>query len=106
VRDISRAAGISESTFFRYYASKNDVAWGDFDDLVRFEGHFDALSATVSLATALRECILAFNGFTDNEPPWIRRRMTLLLKVTGAPSALCAALCSLVRRRRGIRRAP
>ncbi|MGI8756023.1 MAG: TetR family transcriptional regulator, partial [Acidimicrobiales bacterium] len=35
VDDIARAAGISRRTFFRYYASKNDAVWGDFDGLLQ-----------------------------------------------------------------------
>jgi TetR/AcrR family transcriptional regulator, regulator of mycofactocin system len=82
VRDIAGAAGVSRRTFFRYYASKNDVAWGDFDEhLARFKGHFDAVLPTVPTPTALRECILAFNDFSEDELPWLRQRMTLLLRV-------------------------
>lgn len=28
---IAAAAGISRRTYFRYFESKNDVAWGEFD---------------------------------------------------------------------------
>src|SRR5437899_3441701 len=31
VHDIAEAAGIGRRTFFRYFPSKNDIAWGDFD---------------------------------------------------------------------------
>ncbi len=100
VTDIARAAGISRRTFFRYYASKNDVAWGDFDEhLARFQAHFDAVPHTISTTSALRECILAFNDFSDDELPWLRRRMTLLLGVPAlqAHSALrYAAWCDIV----------
>jgi mycofactocin system transcriptional regulator len=100
VDDIARAAGISRRTFFRYYASKNDVAWGDFDEhLARFQAHFDAVAPTVPMTTALLECILAFNDFSDEELPWLRRRMTLLLGVPAlqAHSVLrYAAWCDIV----------
>ncbi|MGH8987220.1 MAG: mycofactocin system transcriptional regulator [Acidimicrobiales bacterium] len=100
VKDIARGAGISPRTFFRYYASKNDVAWGDFDvHLTRFAAHFDAVPPTVPTATALRECILAFNDFSEGELPWLRQRMTLLLGVSAlqAHSVLrYAAWCDIV----------
>jgi len=100
VDDIARAAGISRRTFFRYYASKNDVAWGDFDEhLARFQAHFDAVASAVPTAKALLECILAFNDFSDEELPWLRQRMTLLLGVPAlqAHSALrYAAWCDIV----------
>ena len=36
VDDIAAAVGISRRTFFRYYESKPDVVWGEFDaELVR-----------------------------------------------------------------------
>ncbi|MGH8979761.1 MAG: mycofactocin system transcriptional regulator [Acidimicrobiales bacterium] len=100
VDDIARAAGISRRTFFRYFASKNDVAWGDFDEhLARFQAHFDAVPATVPTTAALFECVLAFNDFSDAELPWLRQRMRLLLGVPAlqAHSALrYRAWCDIV----------
>src|SRR5579872_5890996 len=31
IDDIAAAAGIGRRTFFRYFGSKNDVIWGEFD---------------------------------------------------------------------------
>jgi len=82
VDQIAAAAGIGRRTFFRYYRSKNDVAWGDFDDqLARFRASFAAVPATTSLAAALHDCIARFNDFPPDEEPWLRRRMALLLGV-------------------------
>ena len=32
IDDIAVAAGIGRRTFFRYFPSKNDVPWGNFED--------------------------------------------------------------------------
>ncbi len=109
VKDIARTAGVSRRTFFRYYASKNDVAWGEFDEhLARFQAEFDAVPPSVSMATALRECILAFNDFTDDEVPWLRQRMALLLRVPALQAhsvlryvAWCDIVAKFVARRTG-----
>lgn len=111
VDDIARAAGISRRTFFRYYASKNDLAWGDFDEhLARFQAHFDAVPATVPMTTALLECILAFNDFSTEELPWLRQRMTLLLRVPALQAhsvlryaAWCDIVATFIARRTGCR---
>src|SRR5437660_843509 len=44
VDDIATAAGIGRRTFFRYFASKNDVVWGAFDaGLDHFRAVLDAV---------------------------------------------------------------
>jgi mycofactocin system transcriptional regulator len=81
VDDIAAAAGIGRRTFFRYYASKNDVAWGDFD--AHLETMRAALAATppdVPVLAALCHAILDFNTYPDTEADWHRRRMTLILR--------------------------
>ncbi|HVX22733.1 MAG TPA: mycofactocin system transcriptional regulator [Acidimicrobiales bacterium] len=82
VDQIAAAAGIGRRTFFRYYRSKNDVAWGDFDEqLARFRASFQAVPASMPLPAALHDCIARFNDFPAEEEPWLRRRMALLLGV-------------------------
>lgn len=82
VDDIAEAAGIGRRTFFRYFPSKNDLPWGDFDALVaRMRTHLLALPREVPLLTALREAVVEFNRFPNVERSYHRRRMTLLLTV-------------------------
>jgi mycofactocin system transcriptional regulator len=80
VDDIATAAGIGRRTFFRYYASKNDVAWGDFDaQLVGMRAALAATGPDVPVLAALRQAILDFNTYPVAEADWHRRRMALIL---------------------------
>lgn len=109
VEEIARSAGVSRRTFFRYYASKNDVAWGAFDESLQgFQAHFDAVPPGVPMTTGLHRCILAFNDFSDDELPWLRQRMTLLLRVPALQAhsvlrytAWCDIVANFVARRTG-----
>jgi mycofactocin system transcriptional regulator len=80
VDDIAREAGIGRRTFFRYFASKNDLAWGNFD------AHLEVMRRALAAAPAdepvlavLRQAILDFNTYPAAEGAWLRRRMTLIL---------------------------
>ncbi|MFD1722737.1 mycofactocin system transcriptional regulator [Amnibacterium endophyticum] len=80
VDDIAAAAGIGRRTFFRYFASKNDLPWGDFDGLVEaMRVRLASVPQDVPPLAALREAVLAFNRFPDVADEDHRRRMTLLL---------------------------
>ena len=82
VGDIAAAAGIGRRTFFRYYASKNDVVWGDFDaELGRMRALLAARPGDEPLMTSLRHAVLDFNTFSPDEAPWHRRRMAIVLTV-------------------------
>lgn len=82
VDDIATAAGIGRRTFFRYFPSKNDLPWGDFERLLEGMRVFLAgLPATMPLMVAIREAVLQFNRLPDDEIPYHRRRMQLLLHV-------------------------
>lgn len=80
VDDIANAAGIGRRTFFRYFPSKNDVAWGDFDgQLTRMRERLATYPHEVRLVDAIREALVDFNRVDPAEAPWHRRRMELIL---------------------------
>ncbi|MFI6077401.1 mycofactocin system transcriptional regulator [Actinoplanes sp. NPDC051343] len=82
IDDIAASAGIGRRTFFRYFASKNDLVWGDFEDhLTGLRSLLAAVPAEVPMMDALREAVIEFNRFDPEVVPWHRRRMELILRV-------------------------
>jgi mycofactocin system transcriptional regulator len=80
VEDIAAAAGIGRRTFFRYYASKNDAVWGDFDaELDKLRRWFEECRPEVRLMDAVHYAVLTFNRLDSDQVPWHRRRMALIL---------------------------
>lgn len=82
VDDIAEAAGIARRTLFRYYSSKNEIPWGEFD------AHLDELRELLAripddipMADALVEALVSFNRVPPEEIDNHRRRMSLLLGV-------------------------
>ncbi|MFC5949244.1 mycofactocin system transcriptional regulator [Pseudonocardia lutea] len=81
VDDVAHAAGIGRRTFFRYYASKNDVPWGAFDEMLeRMRERFAALPADVPVMEGIRATVLDFNDVPPSEQPWHRQRLRLILE--------------------------
>lgn len=82
VDDIAAAAGIGRRTFFRYFASKNDAVWGEFDKgLAALSARLKQEGPPRPLLDELREAVLAFNQLDPADVPWHRERMTLILRV-------------------------
>ncbi|GGM80883.1 putative transcriptional regulatory protein TetR [Thermopolyspora flexuosa] len=82
VDDIAAAAGIGRRTFFRYFPSKNDVLWGDFDQrLADLREFLRRQPRSAPLMEALRAAVLEFNRLPPEEIHWHRERMRLLLYV-------------------------
>ena len=80
VDDVAHAAGIGRRTFFRYYASKNDVPWGAFDEqLLGMRATFAALPPDIPILQGIRSAVLEFNRVDVLEQPWHRRRLQLIL---------------------------
>lgn len=80
--DVALRAGIGRRTVFRYFPSKNDLPWGDFEQLlVRMQDHLAGLPAETPLVEGLRNAVIEFNRFPAEEIPFHRQRMDLLLNV-------------------------
>ena len=82
VEDIAAAAGIGRRTLFRYFPSKNDLPWGDFDALLTMmREHLRHLRPDLPVMEALRGAIIEFNRFPPEQIALHRERMRLLLEV-------------------------
>ena len=77
---IAAEVGVGRRTLFRYFESKNDIPWGQFDrTLEDFRQLLAATPTDLPLWEAVHRGVLAFNDFpTDAEPPH-RDRMRLIL---------------------------
>lgn len=86
VDDIAAAAGIARRTFFRYYPSKFDLVWGDFDgELGRLRASLRQAATDLPLLEAVRRSVIDFNRLPKAQEPQHRRRLALIL---GVPSLL------------------
>jgi mycofactocin system transcriptional regulator len=84
VDDIAEAAGIGRRTLFRYYPSKYDIPWGQFDDsLQSFRRTLDAMPATMPLWEAVHRGVVAFNTLDPAHVEQHRLRMRLILGTPG-----------------------
>lgn len=80
MEDIAQAVGVGRRTLFRYFPSKNDIPWGDFDESLRhFRHQLAAQPDDLTIAEAVHRCIVTFNDFDDASTPQHRVRMRLIL---------------------------
>lgn len=82
VDEIAEAAGVGRRTFFRYFESKNDVMWGEFDALLAdMRDWLAAVPDDVPIVEALRDAVVRFNALPPEAVPAHRERMALILRV-------------------------
>lgn len=82
VGDIARAAGIGRRTFFRYFASKNDVPWGGFEErLEQMRARLADCPPQTPMTEAIRLGLIRFNQIPPGQEGWHRRRLELILRV-------------------------
>ena len=82
VDDLAAAAGIGRRTFFRYFPSKNDVVFGDYD--ARTEILRDTLTAAepgTHSVELVRRALRATNAYTPDEYVSLAIRIWLLTSV-------------------------
>lgn len=79
--DIAEAAGIGRRTLFRYYPSKYDIPWGQFDaSLAYFRDVLAREPHDVPLWAAAQHGVVQFNTFDDSVLDQHRARMRLILQ--------------------------
>jgi TetR/AcrR family transcriptional regulator, regulator of mycofactocin system len=78
VDEIAAAVGVGRRTLFRYFESKNDIAWGDFDWVMgRLREALDE-GADLPLMEALRRGVVESNRYPADQEPGLRTRMTMI----------------------------
>jgi mycofactocin system transcriptional regulator len=82
VDEIAAAVGVSRRTFFRYYESKRDVVWGEFDaELVRLGNELRSAPDDEPMMDVVRRAVVATNRFGAGELEELRIRMGLISSV-------------------------
>ncbi len=78
--DIAAAVGVGRRTLFRYYRSKNDIPWGQFDrTLEDFRRILETTPPELPLWEAVHHGVVRFNEFPGDARPGHRERMELIL---------------------------
>lgn len=80
VQDIAQEAGVSRRTFFRYFTSKTDLVWGDFErEVERMRAELFAAPADRPLMAVLREELVRFNTVPAEHETLHRQRLRLIM---------------------------
>jgi TetR/AcrR family transcriptional regulator, regulator of mycofactocin system len=77
---IAREVGVGRRTLFRYFESKNDIPWGQFDrSLDGFRDLLRAMPADIPLWEAVHTGVVRFNDFpAEADPPHVTRMRLIL----------------------------
>lgn len=81
VDDIAEAVGVGRRTLFRYFPSKFDIPWGQFDQsLAHFRAALAAMPPELPLCESVHRGVVLFNTFDPEVIAQHRERMALILQ--------------------------
>jgi TetR/AcrR family transcriptional regulator, regulator of mycofactocin system len=80
--DIAAAVGVGRRTLFRYFSSKNDLVWGNFDGVLeRLRAELAAADPKQPMMETLGRAVIASNTYEGEALEELRLRMTLITSV-------------------------
>ena len=81
IENIAQAVGVGKRTIFRYYPSKNDILWGQFDEsLTMFRETLQRMPLDIPVLEAVYRGLVEFNRFDGEVMDHHRERMALILR--------------------------
>ena len=88
IDQITAEAGVSERTFFRYFATKASVLWTDFDSEVEsIKAALATVPDDVPMMEAIRQAVVSANHYQAADVPELRLRMNLIASVPALSSS-------------------
>jgi TetR/AcrR family transcriptional regulator, regulator of mycofactocin system len=79
IDQITAEAGVSERTFFRYFATKASVLWTEFDaEVEAIRAALAAVPDDVPMMEAIRRTVVSANHYQASDVPELRMRMNLI----------------------------
>jgi TetR/AcrR family transcriptional regulator, regulator of mycofactocin system len=82
IEQIAAEAGVSERTFFRYFASKASVLWTEFEAEVNtIRAALSSVPGDVPMMDAIRHAVVSANHYRPEDVPQMRMRMNLFATV-------------------------
>lgn len=81
IDEIATAAGIGRRTVFRYFPSKNDMVWVDYEGALERLSSALTVHAQEPMMDGLRRAVIESNLYEPRDLPALRMRMTLITRV-------------------------
>lgn len=88
IEQIAAEAGVSERTFFRYFATKASVLWIELDaEVDAIRAALEVVPDDMPMMDAIRRAVVAANHYRAADVPELRMRMNLIASVPALTSS-------------------